>query len=76
MKQWNETIIGNATDYKNSALVPYNIDGGLTLSGVLDVARQVKERIKAYAYAFRVTGDQGWVSRAWDELEVSRVPTS
>lgn len=68
MKQWNDTIIGNATFYKSQPLVPYTIDGGLTLSGVLDVARQVKERIKAYAYAFRVTGDQGWVNRCWDEL--------
>jgi hypothetical protein len=70
MKQWNETIIGNATSYKSLPLVPYVIDGGLTLSGVLDVARQVKERVKAYAYAFRVTGDQGWVNRCWDELQV------
>lgn len=70
MKQWNETIVGNATFYKSQPLVPYTIDGGLTLSGVLDVARQVKERIKAYAYAYRVTGDQGWVNRTWDELQV------
>jgi len=69
MKQWNDTIIGNATAYKNAPLIVYNVDGGLTLSGVLDVARQVKERIKAYAYAFRVTGDQQWVSRCWDELQ-------
>jgi hypothetical protein len=70
MKQWNDTIIANATFFKSQPLVPYNVDGSLTLSGVLDVSRQVKARVKAYAYAYRVTGDQGWVNRCWDELQV------
>ncbi|KZT32797.1 hypothetical protein SISSUDRAFT_1066653 [Sistotremastrum suecicum HHB10207 ss-3] len=68
LQEWNATIIGNATAYNQSSLVQYTVDGGLSLSGVLDVARQVKERLKAYAYAFRITGNKGWVDRAWDEI--------
>ncbi len=70
MRKWNDTIVANATGYLNLPLVPYKVDGA---SGVLDVARELKQRIKAYAYSFRVTGDKKWVSRTWDELQV-RIP--
>ena len=50
--------------------VPYNIDGGLGKSGVLDVAREVKQRIKIFAYAYRVTKQTSWADRAWRELQV------
>lgn len=53
--------------------VPYNIDGGLTGSGVLDVAREVQLRIKHWGYAYQISKDTMWADRAWRELEVSFV---
>lgn len=52
--------------------VPYVADGGLSGSGILDVSRQVKERIKAWSYAYRMTNDSSWAERAWTELFVRR----
>jgi len=68
MAMWNETIFGNATEWKAQGNVPYAQDGGLTGSGILDVSRQIKERMKAWAYAWRLTKDMSWVDRAWQEL--------
>ena len=59
-----------ANEWQAMDPVPYDIDGALNLSGVLDVARQVKMRIKAFAYAYRVTGQTSWADRAWKELQV------
>lgn len=47
--------------------VPYFMDGS---SGILDVCRQVKERVKAFAYVYRMTNDSSWVDRTWTELQV------
>jgi len=66
LRGWNDTIFGNATDYYNLPVKAYYIDGG---SGVLDIAREVKERIKAFAYVYRMTNDTKWVDRAWKELQ-------
>ncbi|KAG8940425.1 hypothetical protein FRC04_005252 [Tulasnella sp. 424] len=68
MKDWNDTIMADAQKWQAMDPVPYEIDGGLGKSGVLDVARQVKQRIKAFAYAYRVTKQTMWVDRAWKEL--------
>jgi hypothetical protein len=38
-------------------------------SGILDNAREVKMRIKAFAYVYRMTNDTKWVDRAWLELQ-------
>ncbi|KZO90230.1 hypothetical protein CALVIDRAFT_490810 [Calocera viscosa TUFC12733] len=65
---WNETIFGNATFYYNEPLTNYSIDGGYSGSGVLDVARQVKVKVKSWAYAYRMTNDSTWVDRTWREL--------
>lgn len=64
---WNETIFGNATDYLNRPPVQYVMDGP---SGILDNAREIKMRIKAFAYVYRVTGDSRWSTRAYEELQV------
>lgn len=40
-------------------------------SGILDNARDVKRRIKAFAYVYRMTNDTKWVDRAFLELQVS-----
>ncbi|KAF8528268.1 heparinase II/III family protein [Gautieria morchelliformis] len=68
LSEWNATIFGNATTWKAMGTVPYVADGGLTGSGILDVSRQVKERIKAWSYAYRLTNDSSWAERAWEEL--------
>ncbi|KAJ7172066.1 heparinase II/III family protein [Mycena filopes] len=66
MAAWNATIFKNATEYKALPPVVYNLDGD---SGILDNSRAVKQRIKAFAYAYRMTNDTSWVDRAWEELQ-------
>jgi len=66
---WNKTIFGNATTWRDQGLVVYMQDGGLTGSGILDISRQVKERMKAYAYAYRMTNDSSWANTAWTQLQ-------
>lgn len=72
LKYWNDTIFENATEYYNLPPVVYFMDGD---SGILDNARQIKQRIKAFAYAYRMSNDTKWVDRAFLELQVS-VPSS
>lgn len=42
-------------------------------SGILDNAREIKMRIKAFAYVYRMTNDTKWVDRCWAEVQVSFV---
>ena len=39
-------------------------------SGILDNAREIKERIKAFAYVYRLTNDTKWLDRTYSELQV------
>lgn len=64
---WNQTIFGNASVWKDMPPVPYFMDGD---SGILDVCREVKERVKTFAYVYRMTNDSSWVDRTWLELQV------
>ncbi|KAG5644525.1 hypothetical protein DXG03_008267 [Asterophora parasitica] len=66
LQGWNATIFGNATQYYNLQPVKYFLDGD---SGILDNAREVKMRIKAFAYTFLMTNDTKWVDRTWAELQ-------
>ncbi|EPQ60512.1 hypothetical protein GLOTRDRAFT_52744 [Gloeophyllum trabeum ATCC 11539] len=66
MANWNATIFGNASDYYSQPVVQYFMDGD---SGILDNARQVKERVKAFSYVYRMTNDTKWVDRVWAELQ-------
>lgn len=66
LSYWNETIFGNATEYFSQPPVVYFMDGG---SGILDNCRDVKMRIKAFAYVYRMTNDTKWVDRAYAELQ-------
>jgi hypothetical protein len=68
LKGWNDSIFGNATDYFPLQPVKYNMDGA---SGILDNAREIKMRIKAFAYVYRMTNDTKWVDRTWQEVQVS-----
>ncbi|KAG6853867.1 hypothetical protein C0991_000474 [Blastosporella zonata] len=57
LKGWNDTIFGNATTYYALPPVKYNYDGS---SGILDNSREIKMRIKAFAYTYRMTNDTKW----------------
>ncbi|KAH7067840.1 chondroitin AC/alginate lyase [Auriculariales sp. MPI-PUGE-AT-0066] len=66
LKAVDAQIMKNATAYKALPRVKYNYDGD---SGILDVSREKKMRIKAYAYAYRRTGSTEWLDAAWKELD-------
>ncbi|KAJ7180651.1 chondroitin AC/alginate lyase [Mycena filopes] len=63
---WNTSIFNNASQYDALPAVVYFMDGD---SGILDVARQVKQRVKAFGYVYRMTNDTHWVDRTWEELQ-------
>ncbi|KAJ7091353.1 chondroitin AC/alginate lyase [Mycena belliarum] len=63
---WNASIFNNASQYDALPVVPYFDDGD---SGILDVARQVKQRVKAFSYVYRMTNNTHWVDRTWEELQ-------
>ncbi|TFK22803.1 heparinase II/III family protein [Coprinopsis marcescibilis] len=71
LQGWNETIFGNATAYRSSPMIVYNMDGE---SGILDNAREFKMRIKAYGYAYRVSRNTEWADRAYAEIEHVTAP--
>lgn len=66
---WNQSIFNNATGYYNLPPVKYYMDGD---SGILDNAREIKMRIKAFSYAYRMSNNTKWADRAWDEIQVTR----
>ncbi|KAI0361406.1 hypothetical protein OH77DRAFT_1390466 [Trametes cingulata] len=66
LKFWNDTIFGNATAYFGLQPVQYHMDGS---SGILDNAREIKMRVKAFAYVYRMTNDTKWLDRAYSELQ-------
>jgi hypothetical protein len=74
-KFWNETIVNNASATIGFDTVPYNIDGGLDGSGVLDVAREIKVRVKQWAYAYKVTNETRYADRVYRELNVRSLTT-
>jgi hypothetical protein len=67
LKGWNDTIFGNATGVLNVPPKAFYLDGG---SGALDIAREVKERIKNLAYAYRMSNNSVYAERVWIELQV------
>lgn len=71
LQYWNETIFGNATTYYPLPPVVYHLDGG---NGILDNSREIKMRLKAFSYVYRMTNDTKWVDRAWAELQVPQLP--
>ena len=67
LKVWNDTIFGNATAYYDLPPVVYYMDGS---SGILDNAREIKMRVKAFSYVYRMTNDTRWLDRTFLELQV------
>ncbi|KAJ6509377.1 chondroitin AC/alginate lyase [Mycena vitilis] len=63
---WNATIFLNASQYYDLPPVVYHMDGD---SGILDNAREVKMRIKALSYVYRMTNDTKWADRVWAEVK-------
>lgn len=63
---WNDTIFSNATQYMALPPVAYFLDGG---NGILDPAREIKQRVKAFSYAYRLTNDTKWLDRTYVELQ-------
>ncbi|KAK4047892.1 hypothetical protein OIV83_005074 [Microbotryomycetes sp. JL201] len=76
LSYWNDTIFQNATKFYDMSPTNYSIDGCLSCSGVLDVARQVKLKVRHWAYAWKVSNDTKWVDRTWRELQVAAGNTS
>ena len=70
---WHTVIMGNATVFNGLPPVVHVFDGGPSGSGILDPAREIKNRIKHFAYAYRMTNQTSWVDRAWRELNVSNL---
>lgn len=66
LNSWNHSIFMNASQYYNLPPVVYHLDGD---SGILDNAREIKMRIKAFAYVYRMTNDTMWVDRLWAEVK-------
>ncbi|KAK7064360.1 Thiolase, N-terminal domain-containing protein [Favolaschia claudopus] len=66
LHSWNDTIFLNASQYYPLPPVRYVMDGP---SGILDNAREVKMRIKAFSYVYRMTNDTKWADRTWAELQ-------
>lgn len=60
----------NASDTLGDEPTPYVTDGGLDGSGVLDVAREIKLKVKNWAYAYKVTNETKYADRVWLELTV------
>ncbi|KAK0557369.1 hypothetical protein OC846_000588 [Tilletia horrida] len=73
---YNATVFANATAWYSMPPTNYSIDGGFTGSGILDVSREVQQRVRAWAYAARMTNDTKWVDRTWKELQVAAANTS
>ncbi|PWN47769.1 hypothetical protein IE53DRAFT_371182 [Violaceomyces palustris] len=65
---WNDTIFQNATAYAKMAPTSYVMDGD---SGILDVSREIQLRVKAWAYAYKVSKDTSWVDRLYTELNTA-----
>ncbi|TFY52480.1 hypothetical protein EVG20_g10532 [Dentipellis fragilis] len=66
LKAWNTSIFNNATQYAALPPVVYHMDGA---SGILDNAREIKMRLKAFSYVYRMTNDTKWADRAWQEIQ-------
>ncbi|EMD41934.1 hypothetical protein CERSUDRAFT_110490 [Gelatoporia subvermispora B] len=66
LKFWNDTNFNNATQFKAQPPVPYVMDGS---NGILDPARDIKRRIKAFGYAWRMSNNTMWVDRTYQELQ-------
>lgn len=68
---WNETIFNNATNWAGQPTVAYIADGGFTGSGILDVSRNIQQRVKAWAYAYKLSNNTMFKDRLYLELNTA-----
>lgn len=68
---WNSTIFANATAWASEPPVAYVADGGYTGSGILDVSRNVQQRVKAWSYAYKLSNNTYFKDRLYYELNVA-----
>ncbi len=75
---WNSTIFNNATNWANEDLVEWVADGGPTGSGILDVSRNIQQRVKAWAYAYKISNNTVWKDRLYasSTMRLATAPTS
>lgn len=56
MKEWNATIVADIRKWQAMDSALSDIDRGLNKSRGLDVVGQSMQRVKAFAYTYRVLG--------------------
>lgn len=76
LQAMNASVFANASAWYSQPPVNYSIDGGYAGSGILDVSRQVQQRVRAWSYVYRLTKDKKWSKRVWRELRVAAGNTS
>ncbi|KIO31339.1 hypothetical protein M407DRAFT_220470 [Tulasnella calospora MUT 4182] len=65
MQAFDGTIMSNANQFAQSSPVSPSANE----TGAYGVPGQVKMRIKAFAYAYRVTSSETWLSLIWAEIQ-------
>ncbi|PWY97181.1 hypothetical protein BCV70DRAFT_203105 [Testicularia cyperi] len=68
---WNETIFTNATAWAKLDPVAFVFDGGPSGSGILDISREIQQRVKAWAYAYKMSGNTAFKDRLFLELNTA-----
>jgi hypothetical protein len=71
LSRWNISVFDRAA--ASYVQEPLSYPGKVPLdgNGALDVARELQQRIKHWAYVFRMSGDVRWKDRVWNELLVA-----
>jgi hypothetical protein len=71
LSRWNTSVFERAAASYVQEPLAYPAKVPLDGNGALDVARELQQRIKHWAYAFRMSGDVRWRDRVWNELLVA-----
>ncbi len=65
LKEWHNEVIEKADEYLSYDVVKYVIKD----SSILDVSREVMNKMTYWGYAYQTTGNTKYSDRAWQELE-------
>jgi hypothetical protein len=68
LARWNETIFNKAQALYEKPAINLTSEMRLRGSGILDEAREVQLRIKHWAYVYRMTKQNRWKHRIWEEI--------
>lgn len=69
LASWHKTITQTAEDLYVEP--PLEYEDGVPGSDILDIARHLQLRVKHWAYAYRISQDEQWAWRIWEELFVA-----